>query len=338
MSAHVSTVLDTQPRSERLPVALIGPDEGKRQALARALTEICSVDVRDFDSYPPERNDLPQILAEHFKVVIVDVDADPDVAFDLVERIGSDGTLTVMVYSECHDPSVAVRFMRAGACEYLPLPVEQHLVEEAFGRIAPAVRAKVRTEIKKPDMLALAGPKQALAAGLFLELPKTLPADFIDWDSNDLPQMVLGNADHLETVPCTREISNPPERRAEHKALLEPSKCELNNPVPHFEWSVLADVRAGFPGRVVQKQDTRSVKAESPGTSRGSGAPIVEGKEDTLEVGELKMREADELLFQIFRSAPKPPKRMKFANKAGRLFRRGHQLTSLFDEPHAPKI
>jgi DNA-binding NarL/FixJ family response regulator len=375
VNTYLSAILDAQIydtiESERLSVALIGPNEGNRQTLARALTGVCSVSVREFDSYPPGRNDLPQMLAEFFEVVIVDLDTDPDAAFELVEKIGGDGTATVMVYSESHDPTLAIRFMRAGARDYFLLPLDEGVVEEAFGRIAPNGRAKASLQDNNPVTLAgprgeddrdfteiphaidasranervssleiaaaISGPEPGSSVGISLELPKTLPADFSDWDNDDLCEMVLGKSDGLEVALSGSEISNTPKLWVEHKTSLAPSKGELHEPVPYFSWPVSADDKAGFPGRVVQRQYTSSAKTEYPTASSGSGTPIVEGKGDTLE-GSKKMQEADEVLFQMFRSAPKPKQGRGFASRVLCIFRRERQGVSVFEDPHTSTV
>jgi Flp pilus assembly CpaE family ATPase len=141
----VSTNFDTKredaPGAELLSIALIGPDEEKRSAVARALAETHRADVREFDSYPPEVGNLHGLLAA-FDVVVLDLDSEPAVAMGLVERASADGAATIMVYSENTDPKLAIRSMRAGAREYLLLPLEQDAVGEALARTEAALREK----------------------------------------------------------------------------------------------------------------------------------------------------------------------------------------------------
>jgi Flp pilus assembly CpaE family ATPase len=144
-SAEVSTNFDTKrkdaPEAELLSVALIGPDEEKRSAVARALAETQRADIREFDSYPPEVGNLHGLLAA-FDVVVLDLDSEPAVALELVERASADGAVTIMVYSENTDPKLAVRSMRAGAREYLLLPLEHDAVGEALARIETVLHEK----------------------------------------------------------------------------------------------------------------------------------------------------------------------------------------------------
>ena len=142
MSTSFDTKRKDAPEAELLSIALIGPDEEKRTAVARALAETQRADVREFDSYPPEVGNLHGLLAA-FDVVVLDLDSEPAVALELVEESErADDAATIMVYSENPDPKFAVRSMRAGACEYLLLPLEHDAVGEALARTEAAIREK----------------------------------------------------------------------------------------------------------------------------------------------------------------------------------------------------
>ncbi len=160
-----------------LSIALIGPDEQRRRSVANALaghqararrnprrpgapgdqsslSEVkgqVSVDdelIREFSSYPADFNDLPHMLEQHYDVVILDLDSDPEYALDLVESICASSSSIVMVYSEQADLHLAVRFMRAGAREFLTLPLAPADIAGALARVAirnPATRLAERT-------------------------------------------------------------------------------------------------------------------------------------------------------------------------------------------------
>jgi len=136
-SAEVSPYFATKHadtiEAETLSVALIGPDAERRSAMGKALAETRRAVVREFDSYPPGLDHLQRLLAS-FDVIMVDLDSDQDVALELVEKASAGDAATIMVYSEKADPKLAVRLMRAGAREYLILPLEQGAVAEALVR------------------------------------------------------------------------------------------------------------------------------------------------------------------------------------------------------------
>ncbi len=111
--------------------------------MALALVEMRSGEVRAFSSYPPSLDDVPRLLEQHHDVIIIDLDSDSEYALDLVESIGASGAATVMVYSAKPDPDLLVRCMRAGAREFLTLPLELGTMAESLVRAAarkPVVR------------------------------------------------------------------------------------------------------------------------------------------------------------------------------------------------------
>jgi pilus assembly protein CpaE len=120
-----------------LTIALIGPDQQRRGAVAIALTGLQAGITREFPNYP-ELDEVPRLLEDNYDVVIVDLDSNPEYALDLVETICSTGSPTVMVYSARADSELLVRCMRAGAREFLTQPFAPGTIAEAM------VRASVR--------------------------------------------------------------------------------------------------------------------------------------------------------------------------------------------------
>ena len=121
----------------RLSIAVIGPDESLRNAVAKAFAE-CQQggDVREFASYPPGLDDVPRLLEQRYDVIVIDLDSNPEYALELVESIGANGVATVMVYSAKADPDLLVRCMRAGAREFLTQPFALSTMAEAMVRAA----------------------------------------------------------------------------------------------------------------------------------------------------------------------------------------------------------
>src|SRR6201994_2735091 len=126
-----------------MSVALIGPEEQRRKAVASALAGSQANLTREFPSYP-ELDDVPQLLETGFDVIIVDLDSDPEHALDLVEHICGNSSATVMVYSAQADSELLVRCMRAGAREFLSQPIAPNTIAEAL------VRASVRRPTVRP--------------------------------------------------------------------------------------------------------------------------------------------------------------------------------------------
>ncbi len=126
-----------------LSVALIGPQEQRRKAMANALAGSQASVTREFTSYPGF-DDVPRMLDPGYDVIIVELDSDPEQALDVVEHICGSSSATVMVYSASADPELLVRCMRAGAREFLAQPIVPSRIAEAL------VRASVRRPAFKP--------------------------------------------------------------------------------------------------------------------------------------------------------------------------------------------
>jgi pilus assembly protein CpaE len=147
-----------------LSIALISPNRRQREAAALALAGCTGYEVSEFSSYPVRLDDASEMMDQKFGVVIIDLDGDPEFALKLVESISADGFATVMVYSESADPELLVRCMRAGAREFLTLPLEQRVVAEALMRAA-ARQPVVRTTKKAAGKLfAFVGSKGGAGA------------------------------------------------------------------------------------------------------------------------------------------------------------------------------
>ena len=130
-----------------LSVALIGAEERRRNAIAKALVGAQASVTGEFSVYP-ELDDVPRLLEADYDVIIVELDSNPEHALDLVESICGSSSITVMVYSAGTDPEMLVRCMRAGAREFLTEPIAQNTIAEALVRASvrrPAVRPAKKT-------------------------------------------------------------------------------------------------------------------------------------------------------------------------------------------------
>ena len=131
-----------------LSIALIGPDGERRQVVSGALAECQRVEIREFPSYPESLDEVPRLLEQDYDVVIIDLDSNPEYALQIVESICVHSPATVMVYSMQGNPELLVRCMRAGAREFLPLPLAPGIMVEALIRASvrrPATRLRKKT-------------------------------------------------------------------------------------------------------------------------------------------------------------------------------------------------
>jgi pilus assembly protein CpaE len=139
----MSDVFNVQDGTEKsvLSVALVGPHDQRREAVAAAIAGRTGVSVEEFPSYPDEGEAMA--LEDRSDVIVVDADSDPDRALSLAQSICSRGRASVMAYSGQADVKVAIRFMRIGVREFFTLPLEGPEIADALARASvrqPAAR------------------------------------------------------------------------------------------------------------------------------------------------------------------------------------------------------
>lgn len=138
-----------------LSIAVVGPDQERRKAIVRALEEndagagrarerdAADSAIEEFCSYPFELHELPKVLEQRFDVVFVDLDGDTEYALEVVEALSRSSSATIMVYSAQPDRNLVIRCMRAGAREFLNLPLAPGDMPGALARLSvhdPAMR------------------------------------------------------------------------------------------------------------------------------------------------------------------------------------------------------
>lgn len=145
--------------TDALAIVLIGPDVTRRREIARALTAVGGVQVKEIPAYPATLEELPRMLLPQPDVVIVDLDADPEYTLEILECISNFASSTVMVFSQRSDLKVAVRCMRAGAREFLNLPVNQNDIVGALARVAVRRPGAVHARRTSGKLLVFLGAK-----------------------------------------------------------------------------------------------------------------------------------------------------------------------------------
>jgi len=146
-------------RASVLSVVLVAPDEGRRGILMRALTGQQAAIAREFSAYPNIAH-LAKVTDVDCDVVLIDLEADPEVALDLVESVCSQNpALTVMAYSSKGAPDLLVRCMRAGAREFLTDPLSSATLTDALIRASARRLETDRRKKVSGKMLVFVGAK-----------------------------------------------------------------------------------------------------------------------------------------------------------------------------------
>ncbi|MDR3725628.1 MAG: AAA family ATPase [Terracidiphilus sp.] len=143
---------------EQLSIVLIGPDKSALETVALAFDGYPLMDVRKVFSYPSNVDEL-STLTDLRDVVIIDLDSNPEVALELVENISVLGTATVMVISAEASPDKLMRSMRAGAREFLTVPIDRNTMEESLIRASARRPANQHARTETGKLLAFIGSK-----------------------------------------------------------------------------------------------------------------------------------------------------------------------------------
>jgi pilus assembly protein CpaE len=108
--------------------------------------------IEEFCSYPLDLDELPRMLAQMFDVMFIDLGSDTEHALNLVHSLSENNSATVMVYSAQAGRDLVIRCMRAGAREFLNLPL-------APGEMAGAL---ARVPVRDPSLSQAAAPTRKL--------------------------------------------------------------------------------------------------------------------------------------------------------------------------------
>jgi pilus assembly protein CpaE len=146
-------------RANDLSIAIIGPNERRRQEVASAVYACRAGKIRVFTAYPSGIDDLPKLQNGTYDVVMIDVDSDLEYALDLAESLCLCNAATVMAYSARPDQELMLRCMRVGVREILPLPLSQSVMAEALIRASAHRREPQTRKRSNGRLLAFLGAK-----------------------------------------------------------------------------------------------------------------------------------------------------------------------------------
>lgn len=267
--AELSTSLQSSDpqgtASKVVSVALIGPNDAHRQVVAQALSSAQGRQVHEFNDYPTDLNDLARMMETKFDVVLVDVDTDESYALQIIAKLADFGP-AVMAYSARTDQELLMSCMRAGACDFLPLPTpdgsqpqsapqpqpEVSTVQQVAPRpqtppnprpapppAVPATRSNVTpivTEVRPrtapEESPAPPAPKfsEPPAPVVSPEVPKaeSVPSEFAAWDAANL------------RPPAPVQAIKKPDQRLRPSLVAAPERRRTETPAPPTAEEILA--------------------------------------------------------------------------------------------------
>ena len=188
--------------SNVLRIALVDPNDGTRESLKAMLLGMDTVwleaDCSRYEFFPDV------IEQTEPDVAVIALDSNPDQAISLIERLSEDSPGTaVLAASEDTDGHLILRTIRAGAREFLTLPVSEEDLSGALQRVSQQKFGSAEGGVRSCEVIAVAGAtggvgttSSAVNLGCVLaEDPKNSVA-LLDLD------LALGDADvFLDSIP-----------------------------------------------------------------------------------------------------------------------------------------
>ncbi len=171
-----------------LNVAIIDSDAPRSKAVAAVLFGMQNLQVTEISPYPNNVEDLARLLPQPYDVILLNVDCEADLAFDLAQNLCATSRGYLMAYSSRADMKLAIHLMRAGAKEFFIAPIDPVEVAAAMERAAERTATVSQASRANSKLFVFLGTKggcgtTTLAANFALALAqetegKTLLMDF----------------------------------------------------------------------------------------------------------------------------------------------------------------
>jgi pilus assembly protein CpaE len=137
-------------------IVLVDPVEESRTGLQRLLGGITSVWLSEVLSSYEEAMNRAKEIAVHITIVVLDHDTNQSV--ELIQKLHHvDATAVVLPASRSSDSGLILKAIRAGAREFLTLPLESAEVLEIISRLARGRSESKTTDVQGPRIIAVAG-------------------------------------------------------------------------------------------------------------------------------------------------------------------------------------
>lgn len=188
--------------SNVLRLAIVDPDDSSRESLK---TMLMGMDMIWLEAEASRYEFFADVVAQtNPDIGVVAVDSDPESALRLVTRLSENSPdCAVLVVSSSNDGNLILKSMRAGAKEFLPLPVRLEDLLAALGRISDRRFGKGDSKPRGCQVLAIAGATGGVGSttvavnlGCALARDERNSVVLVDLD------LSLGDADvFLDTIP-----------------------------------------------------------------------------------------------------------------------------------------
>ena len=188
--------------SNVLRIALVDPNDGSRESLKAMLLGMDTVWLEaDCSRYEFYSDVIEQTAPD---VGVVSLDADPDRAIQLIQQLAAQAPETmILAASESTDGHLILQTIRAGASEFLTLPLSAEDLEAALSRVAQQKFGSTEGGTRSCEVIAIAGAtggvgttSAAVNLGAILASDSRKSVSLIDLD------LALGDADvFLDAIP-----------------------------------------------------------------------------------------------------------------------------------------
>ena len=201
LALNLNVPINDATSPKPLSIALIGPNEEGRRAVASALKNSPNADVFEFDSYPPERGYLRAIKENPFNVLILELDSDAKLSLELIEEACECPGLAVLAYSIRSDSKLTLKALQAGAMAYsiskdageLRLQVDKLTADSSSAQ-------EESTAASRSNSIDLGNAEECQHKDT-VRLPSTLPEDFEGWDGHSSSGASIGNETQIKQAP-----------------------------------------------------------------------------------------------------------------------------------------
>lgn len=140
---------------DSVKVILVDPNARSRQVLQRHLEELKDFDLVEIcNAYHAA---VKRIAALTPDMVIVAADDDAEQALSLIETVSRSCPGVVLVPAGTEDATMILRTMRAGASEFLPMPVTKVELQEMVRRVRPGRAPDGSAGPRGPQVIAVTG-------------------------------------------------------------------------------------------------------------------------------------------------------------------------------------